>query len=401
MNIFFKGLLVTVLFTLSSLQAADLKPRIIGGNDADAGEWPATVGLLFTEVYNARLAAGDTVGIAQFQAQFCAGTLLAPNWVLTAAHCVHDVNNQPLPAAEIFILAGVTDLTDDGQQRQLNNIIVHPSYNPLSFDSDIALLELASDTVPPAAEIPLYQGDPAVGSDVTVVGWGDTTNSLGVFPFILQEVVVQVVSTTDCNTAYNGAITDNMICAAAAGKDSCGADSGGPMMALQDGVFRQIGIVSFGNECALPDFPGVYTRVDRFSTWVNDVITGALSDAPSAIPQSVTMNKNTAIAITLSGTDPNGDPLSYNVVTLPANGTLTGTAPSLIYTPDLNYIGADSFTFLVNDGTQDSAAALVRITVNDVNSDDGGAFGWFMLPIGLLMMLFRTTRLRLFLRSLH
>lgn len=280
MNRFYTGWLIVVFLGLTNLQAAEFQPRIIGGDDAAEGEWPATVGLLFTDTYNARLTAGDTVGIAQFQAQFCAGALIAPDWVLTAAHCVHDINNNRLSTADIFVLAAVTDLRDDGQQLMIRNIIVHPNYNVATFDSDIALLKLETASVPPAEEIGLYQGDPAVGSDATVVGWGDTTNSLGDFPFILQEVVLQVVSNTDCNaaSAYNGGITDNMICAAAPGKDSCGADSGGPLMALQNGTFLQLGIVSFGNQCALPDFPGVYTRVARFDSWISDTMAGVIPD---------------------------------------------------------------------------------------------------------------------------
>lgn len=360
-----RSLILLLLLQSAWLHAADLQPRIIGGNDTDADEWPATVALLFTDIYDSSVAAGDSVGVAQFNAQFCAGTLLTPKWVLTAAHCVHDTNNQPFPAADILVLAGVTDLLVNGQQQVVTNIIVNPSYDPLLFDSDIALLELANETVAPATDIPLYQGDPAVGSDATVVGWGDTTNSLGVFPDILQEAVVQVISTTDCNsaTAYNDAITDNMLCAAATGKDSCGGDSGGPLMAMQNGGFRQVGIVSFGNECALPNFPGVYTRVDRFSTWINDII----NLPPIADPQDITTDEETAVSITLSGTDPDGVSLSYTVVTQPANGVLTGTAPALTYTPNTDINGNDSFTFLVNDGVHDSAPVTVSIVVNGVN----------------------------------
>ena len=85
--------------------------------------------------------------------------------------------------------------------------------------------------------------------------------------------------------------------------------------------------------------------------------------APVANAQSVTTNEDTAKAITLTGSDADGDPLTYSVVTQPAHGTLSGTAPNLTYTPAANYNGADSFTFKVNDGTVDSAAATVSITV--------------------------------------
>ena len=91
------------------------------------------------------------------------------------------------------------------------------------------------------------------------------------------------------------------------------------------------------------------------------------NQAPVANPQSVTTDEDTAKAITLTGSDPDNNPLTYSVVTQPAHGALSGTAPALTYTPAANYSGPDSFTFKVNDGTVDSAPATVSITVNPVN----------------------------------
>ena len=88
-----------------------------------------------------------------------------------------------------------------------------------------------------------------------------------------------------------------------------------------------------------------------------------LNDPPSANPQSVSTVQNTPVAITLAGTDVDGDLLSYSVVGQPASGTLSGTPPSVTYTPNTGYIGGDSFTFKVNDGTLDSNVATVSITV--------------------------------------
>ena len=82
---------------------------------------------------------------------------------------------------------------------------------------------------------------------------------------------------------------------------------------------------------------------------------------------TVTTNEDTAVAITLTATDAEGNPLMYSIVTPPSNGTLTGTPPSVAYTPALNYFGPDSFTFKANDGFADSNVAIVSITVNPVN----------------------------------
>ena len=88
--------------------------------------------------------------------------------------------------------------------------------------------------------------------------------------------------------------------------------------------------------------------------------------APVADAQSVTTAEDTAAPITLTGSDPDGDSLAYEVVDAPAHGTLTGTAPALTYTPDADYDGPDSFTFTVSDGSLTSAPATVSVTVTPV-----------------------------------
>ena len=90
--------------------------------------------------------------------------------------------------------------------------------------------------------------------------------------------------------------------------------------------------------------------------------------APLATAQSVTTAEDTAVAITLAGTDADGNPLTYAVAAGPAHGSLSGSAPNLSYTPTANYYGSDSFTFKVNDGTVDSATATVSITVTEVKA---------------------------------
>jgi VCBS repeat-containing protein len=88
---------------------------------------------------------------------------------------------------------------------------------------------------------------------------------------------------------------------------------------------------------------------------------------PVADDQPVSTNEDTAVAITLTGSDADNDPLTFTVVSDPTNGTLTGEAPALTYTPDLDFNGADSFSFSVNDGEDDSNTATVSITINPVN----------------------------------
>ena len=93
----------------------------------------------------------------------------------------------------------------------------------------------------------------------------------------------------------------------------------------------------------------------------------AVSDAPVATPQALSTAEDTSLTITLGGTDADADPLTFSVATPPQHGQLSGTPPSLVYTPEPNYAGDDAFTFTANDGTTDSAAATVSLTVTPVN----------------------------------
>jgi carboxypeptidase T len=142
-----------------------------------------------------------------------------------------------------------------------------------------------------------------------------------------------------------------------------------------------------------------YNGADSFAFVVNDGLANSspatvsiaitpLNDAPVANPQSVTTQQDTAVAITLTGSDADGDPLTYSVATQPAHGSLAGTAPSLTYTPATGYTGSDNFTFTVSDGALSSTAATVSITVNapgpvTVFSDDFETNkGWTRNPNG-------------------
>ncbi len=120
-----------------------------------------------------------------------------------------------------------------------------------------------------------------------------------------------------------------------------------------------------------------YNGTDSFTFVVNDGLASSepaavnieitsVNDAPVADPQSVITRQSAPVAITLSGSDVDNDVFSYSVVTPPVHGTLSGTAPNMVYTPTNGYVGADTFSFIVNDGELDSALATVSITINHV-----------------------------------
>jgi alpha-tubulin suppressor-like RCC1 family protein len=119
-----------------------------------------------------------------------------------------------------------------------------------------------------------------------------------------------------------------------------------------------------------------YVGEDSFTFKVNDgtadsnvatVNITTANTAPVANNQSVTLNEDYSASIALTGSDANGDALTYSIVSDPQHGTLSGTAPNLTYTPQANYFGSDSFTFKVNDGTADSNTATVSVTVINAN----------------------------------
>jgi len=126
------------------------------------------------------------------------------------------------------------------------------------------------------------------GTDVTVMGWGNTRDSFfnGRPSDILLEVEVDIVSNAECNSDYGGGVTSNMICAAREGKDACQGDSGGPLVVrgadyTQDVV---VGIVSWGIGCANPRYPGVYSRISQGYDWISSIVdfgTGGCIDSPT------------------------------------------------------------------------------------------------------------------------
>ncbi|KAH8394902.1 hypothetical protein KR222_009436, partial [Zaprionus bogoriensis] len=157
-------------------------------------------------------------------------------------------------------------------------VLVHPNYSTRNFDSDIALIRfnepvrLGTDMHPVCLPAPTetYAGQTAV-----VTGWGALSEG-GPISDTLQEVEVPILSQQECRNSNYGIekITDNMICAGyveEGGKDSCQGDSGGPMHVIGAGQSYQLaGIVSWGEGCAKPGSPGVYTRVSNFNQWIAD-----------------------------------------------------------------------------------------------------------------------------------
>ncbi|XP_042559758.1 testisin-like, partial [Clupea harengus] len=237
-----------------------LNTRIVGGQNAPAGSWPWQASIHF------------------FGSHLCGGSLINTDWVLSAAHCFPSVGAGDL---EVYLGRQNQEGSNPNEVRTtVSRIISHPSYDRFTKDNDIALLQLSAPVtftnfirpVCLAASESVFINGPVSW----VTGWGNIREGESLpSPGTLQEVEVRVIVNTQCNSLYGvGTITDNMICAGvlAGGKDSCQGDSGGPLVSKQDSVWVQSGIVSFGRGCARPNFPGVYTRVSRYQSWINSFI---------------------------------------------------------------------------------------------------------------------------------
>lgn len=150
----------------------------------------------------------------------------------------------------------------------VSQVVQHPSYNFTSQYNDIALLRAASPIQFSSTVAPIRLGliTPPDRATVMVAGYG-TTAFRGRPSMELMGVEVQMVNYDECNRKYNNVLWTNMMCAGGLNRDSCQGDSGGPLI-YDNSV---VGVVSFGAECAHPDYPGVYTKVPQYIEWIMSV----------------------------------------------------------------------------------------------------------------------------------
>ncbi|XP_037070141.1 uncharacterized transmembrane protein DDB_G0289901-like isoform X2 [Pollicipes pollicipes] len=247
--------------------------RIVGGKNAEIGKWP-WIALI-----------GSKQG-SRPPFWFCGGTLIASQYVLTAAHCLKP---RAVNVAHLVIRLGEHDTsrTDEGTILQDLGVLSFANHENFQFPvlhDDISLIKLErpvvyTDFIKPVCLPPAPEGDYA-GTVIDVAGWG-YTEFKGESSEILQEVSLPVVGIQECQSKYEssssfqvqfpGGFGETKLCAAekGGGKDACQGDSGGPMVRqLADGRYELVGVVSAGVGCGTPGFPGLYTRVSAYLDWI-------------------------------------------------------------------------------------------------------------------------------------
>lgn len=265
------------------VQADESNLRIINGSNARQNEFPWAVALYHSYA-------------SPYNGQFCGGSLIHPEWVLTAAHCVEDET-----VDSVAMVIGRTRLTDsDGRLLKSQQFVTAPNYsvgNKTNPDNDLALIHL-TEAVTEYSLLRVFEPYREVrinSYSATILGWGATSsdNRSPDYADTLQVTQLPLVSGTDCRLVYGDQLTGNMMCAGVVdgSTDGCQGDSGGPLVLQTLTGWQQLGISSWGEGCAQPLFYGVYTYLPNYVDFIQTTICEA-DDIPMAPDLELTQNGN-------------------------------------------------------------------------------------------------------------
>ncbi|KAM9801609.1 transmembrane protease serine 4-like [Neosynchiropus ocellatus] len=246
-----------VSLTCSDCGKVGVKDRVVGGMDALIEDWPWQVSL--------QLGGHHT----------CGGSLVAPQWVVTAAHCFTGSNKD---LNRWRVMTGRTELGLMGGST-VDSIIVNGNYDASKNDYDIAMMRLTNPIEVGESQLPVCLPPSgfglAAGAPLVVTGWGYLEEN-GKVSKTLQKANIPLIDRAECSspTLYGGAITPQMICAGfLKGKvDACQGDSGGPLVHFSSSRWHLVGVVSWGVGCARERRPGVYCNMEEMLNWVHTVM---------------------------------------------------------------------------------------------------------------------------------
>ncbi|XP_063461125.1 apolipoprotein(a)-like [Pan paniscus] len=218
---------------------------IVGGCVAHPHSWPWQVSLR-----------------TRFGKHFCGGTLISPEWVLTAAHCLKK-SSRPSSYKVILGAHQEVNLESHVQEIEVSRLFLEPT------QADIALLKLSRSAVITDKVMPACLPSPdymvTARTECYITGWGETQGNFG--SGLLKEAQLLVIENEVCNH-YKYICAEHL----AGGTDSCQGDSGGPLVCFEKDKYILQGVTSWGLGCARPNKPGVYARVSRFVTWIEGMM---------------------------------------------------------------------------------------------------------------------------------
>ncbi|XP_076668155.1 ovochymase-2 [Andrena cerasifolii] len=263
--------------TINGRVQSDVTFHIFGGVDARAGEFPYMVALGYTN---------KEIGVDASPIKYtCGGSLISSEHVLTAAHCVNNIDDRvPVEVR----LGNVNINSNESTQRiPISDIISHPQYRRNTNYNDVAILKLkfkvqTSPTVKPVC----LQTKSVATVDITprtplvVIGWGATDDDFELSDKLMRTPSLSLVNSEECSKSYSDfsrklprGIDSSMICARDTNEtrraDACSGDSGGPLLMLTESGDSVIGVTAFGQSCGSV-IPGVYTAVYSFLDWIEE-----------------------------------------------------------------------------------------------------------------------------------